>query len=123
MNPATSEDLYDVGAATLLASWEEYAGGAVDAALYRLPGVAVAVFPHEPERAVYNNAMLARGLSDEERASALDGMEALYAAAGVERFAAWVHEVDGAMRQDLARRGYMVDTTTRAMGMSLTDIA
>src|SRR5919202_5767624 len=123
MKVATLKDLYHAGTQTLLASWEEYARGAVDAALYRLAGVAVAVFPHEHERAVYNNAMLARGLSNEERASALDGMEALYAAAGVERFAAWEHEVDGAMRQDLARRGYMVDTTTRAMGMSLTDIA
>jgi ribosomal protein S18 acetylase RimI-like enzyme len=51
-------DLYERGAATLLASWTEYARGAVDASLQRSFGVAVAVFPHEPERGVYNNALL-----------------------------------------------------------------
>ena len=50
-------------------------------------------------------------------------MEAVYAAAGVTRFAAWVHESDPAMRAELERRGYTLDTTTRAMGMALDDIA
>ena len=49
-------------------------------------------------------------------------MEAVYAAAGITRFAAWVHETDPAMRAVLERRGYTVDTTTRAMGMALDDI-
>ena len=38
------------------------------------------------------------------------------------RFAAWVHESDQAMRGELERRGYALDTTTRAMGMALDDI-
>jgi GNAT superfamily N-acetyltransferase len=49
-------------------------------------------------------------------------MEAAYAAAGVTRFAAWVHERDEAMRTDLERRGYTLHTSTRAMGMALDDI-
>jgi hypothetical protein len=49
-------------------------------------------------------------------------MEAAHAAAGVARFAAWVHESGRAMRTDLERRGYTLDTSTRAMGMSLDDI-
>jgi ribosomal protein S18 acetylase RimI-like enzyme len=49
-------------------------------------------------------------------------MQAAYAAAGVERFAAWVHETDGALRADLEARGYTLDTATRAMGMALDDL-
>ena len=49
-------------------------------------------------------------------------MEAAYAAAGVGRFAAWVHESDEAMRADLEQRGYTLDTSTRAMAMPLDDI-
>jgi ribosomal protein S18 acetylase RimI-like enzyme len=115
----TDAELYRDGAATLLASWEEYARGAVGASLQRLPGVAAAVFPNEPERGVYNNALLERDLVDSERGGALDAMEAAYAAAGVARFAAWVHESDQALRADLERRGYTLDTTTRAMGVEL----
>ena len=88
----------------------------------RFPGVATAVFPDEPERAVYNNALLEADLGTAERAGALDAMEAAYAAAGVMRFAAWVPEGDEAMRGDLERRGYALDETTRAMGMALDDI-
>jgi ribosomal protein S18 acetylase RimI-like enzyme len=83
--------------------------------------VAAAVFPHEPERTFFNNALFARGLTGRERHAAVDLVEAAYAAAGVERFAAWVHESDQSMQTDLERRGYRLDTTTRAMGMSLGD--
>jgi len=118
----TNADLYLRGAETLLASWEEYARGATGAAVQRSPGVATAVFPNEPERAVYNNALLEPDLAAAERADALDAMEAAYAAAGVTRFAGWVHESDEAMRGNLKRRGYTVDESTRAMGMALEDI-
>jgi len=81
---STESELYRRGAATLVASWEEYARGAVGAAVHRLPGVAAAVFPNEPERGVYNNALLERDLAAAERADALDAMEAerVYAAVG-----------------------------------------
>jgi ribosomal protein S18 acetylase RimI-like enzyme len=115
-------DLYQRGSATLLASWEQDAHGATGASLHRQAGVAAAVFPNEPERSVFNNALLERHLSARQRADALDAMEAAYAAAGVDRFAAWVHESDPEMRRDLERRGYTFDTTTRAMGLPLDEV-
>jgi GNAT superfamily N-acetyltransferase len=118
----TEADLYLRGAETLLASWEVYASAATGAALQRHPGVVAAAFPSEPERGVYNNALLDRGLDDAARAEAIAAMESVYAEAGVTRFAAWVHESDEAMRGDLARRGYKLDEITRAMGMALDDI-
>ena len=118
----SDSDLYRRGAATLLASWEEYARGASGAAVRRSPGVAAAVFPNEPERAVYNNALLQLELTPTERTYALDAMEAAYSAAGVTRFAAWIHESDKGMRTQLERRGYALDTWTRAMGITLDDI-
>jgi GNAT superfamily N-acetyltransferase len=118
----TDADLYRRGVATLLASWEEYARGAAGAAVRRLPGIAVAVFPNEPERAVYNNAVLDRDLTPAARAGAVAAMDSAYAAAGVDRFAAWVHGSDPAAREDLERRGYTLDTTTLAMGMELDRI-
>ena len=122
MTAATDHDLYVRGAATLLASWEEYARGSVGAAVQRLDGVSVAVFPRGAERSVYNNALLDRDLGPPtERAAAVDAMVAAYEAAGVERYAAWVHESDEGMRAELARRGFTVDESTRAMGMSLGD--
>jgi GNAT superfamily N-acetyltransferase len=118
----TDADLYRRGAKTLLASWEEYAHGATGAAVRRFPGVAIAVFPTAPERAVYNNALLDPDLPAAERADALDAMEATYVAAGVPRFAAWVHEHDQAMRGELEQRGYTLEESTRAMGMVLDDL-
>jgi ribosomal protein S18 acetylase RimI-like enzyme len=112
----------DRGIETLLASWEAYACAAADAAVQRLPGVTVAVFPHEPERGVYNNALLERQLDAARRARAIDAMEAAYAAAGVARFAAWVHDSDEAMRLELEARGYPLDTSTRAMAVALDDV-
>ena len=119
MHRPTDADLYRRGCQTLLASWEEYARGALDAAVEHLPGVTAAVFPREPERDVYNNALLDRDLAARERTDALESIAAVYASAGVHRFAVWVHETDVAMRYDLERRGYALDTTTCAMGMVL----
>lgn len=118
----TDAELYRRGAETLLASWEHYAQGAAGAELRRLAGVASAVFPSEPERSVYNNALLDGGLEKGERDRAISAMEAAYASAGVTRFAAWVHESDQAMRSDLTLRGYVIEETTRAMGMTLDEI-
>jgi GNAT superfamily N-acetyltransferase len=122
MTEFSAAELYLRGAATLVASWEVYARGAPGAAVQRAPGVVAAVFPHEPESCVYNNALLERDLKATERADALDVMVAAYADAGVGRFAAWVHEDDAAMRVDLERRGYTLDMSTRMMGMPLANI-
>jgi GNAT superfamily N-acetyltransferase len=114
-------DLYVRGTATLLASWEEYARGSDGAALMRLDGVSAAVFPNGPERAVYNNALLEPALDRSERTTAIDAMEAAYGSAGIDRFAAWVHESDDEMRAELGGRGYSFAESTRAMGMPLND--
>ena len=63
MSRLTDAELYRRGAATLVASWEEYARESVGAVLVRRPGVAIGVFPHEPERSIYNNALLDRDLA------------------------------------------------------------
>jgi ribosomal protein S18 acetylase RimI-like enzyme len=118
----TDNELYVRGAATLVASWEEYARGCAGAALERLDGVSAAVFPSEPERTVYNNALLDRDLGRTGRAAAVDAMATAYRSAGVERYAAWVHESDEGMRAELSGRRYTVEETTRAMGMSLDDL-
>jgi hypothetical protein len=76
-----NDELYARGIATVIASWAEYARGARGASVQRLAGVTAAVFHEAPERAVYNNAVLVRP-------EALDAMEAAYADAGIERFAA-----------------------------------
>jgi len=115
-------DLFSRGVETLLASWAAYARGASGASLQRLPGVAAAVFPHEPERAIYNNALLERDLEAPLLADAVHAMQSTYAAAGIERFAAWVHDTDLPMRTALEARGYTLDTATRAMGLVLDDI-
>jgi hypothetical protein len=121
--PSPSDaELYRRGIETVLASWEAYAEGSGTAALIRDSGVAAAVFPDEPERAVYNNAVLERDLAPTARARAIAAMEAAYAAAGVTRFAAWAHETDAPMRAELERRGYTIDDSTRAMGMTLTEL-
>jgi ribosomal protein S18 acetylase RimI-like enzyme len=122
MTEFSDAELYHRCAETLIASWGAYARGASGAMVKRAPGVACAVFPHEPERSIYNNAILAPDLAAAERAEALDAMETAYAAAGVTRFAAWVHESDAAMRGDLERRGFTLDMSTRAMGMALSDL-
>ena len=118
----SARDLYSRGAETAVASWEAYARGSHGAAVIRSPGVAAAVFPAEPARSVYNNALLERDLGPSARAAALDAMEAAYASAAVGRFAAWVHESDEALRDDVEARGYGLDTSTRAMGMVLDDV-
>ena len=122
MSVATEADLFVRGTETLVASWEEYARGAHGASVQRSPGVAVAVFPNEPERGVYNNALLERELAPAERRNAIASIETAYAKASVTSFACWVHESDEGMCRELEQRGYRLDTTTRAMGMTLDEI-
>jgi hypothetical protein len=115
---ASDDELYIRGSETLLASWAQYARGCDGAALRRLSGVAAAVFPKAPERAVYNNALLDRDLGRTERAAAVHAMAAAYGSAGIDRYAAWVHESDEGMRAELSGRGYTIAESTLAMGMS-----
>jgi ribosomal protein S18 acetylase RimI-like enzyme len=105
--------------ANLLGSWERYATGSAGAFLRREPDVAIAVFPAPPERQVYNNALLSRGLDDAQAAGAIRLLEELYGSAGVDRFAVWAHESEATAIATLEARGYHVDTATRAMAMAL----
>lgn len=117
------DELYRRGRDTLVASWSAYASGVPGARMLHAPGVAAAIFARGPERGVYNNAVVHRDLPAQGRAAAIEALEATYGAAGVERFAVWVHETDAAMRADLDRRRYVIDTCTRAMGMDLDGLA
>jgi GNAT superfamily N-acetyltransferase len=123
MTPVSDDELYARGSDTLLASWAQYARGAAGAALQRLSGVAAAVFPEGPERAVYNNALLDRGLGRAQRAAAVDAMAAAYRSAGIDRYAAWVHESDEGMRAELSARGYTIAESTLAMGMAVEAVS
>jgi ribosomal protein S18 acetylase RimI-like enzyme len=122
MRPLTDTFLYRRGVETVVAAWEVYARGVRGAEVRRTPGFAAAIFPDEPERNVYNNAILERDLPASARAGAISAMESAYDARDVTRFAAWVHETDEPLRSELERRGYTVRETTRAMGMRLTEI-
>jgi ribosomal protein S18 acetylase RimI-like enzyme len=119
----TDAELYARGCATLVASWGEYARGVRGAMLHRLDGAAAAVFTTGPERDVYNNALLEHGLEAPRRSRAISEMQAAYAAAGVTRYAAWVHERDAPLRRELERHGYRCDSSTRAMAMALDHLA
>jgi ribosomal protein S18 acetylase RimI-like enzyme len=109
------------GVATLLASWREDAKGSRGAAFLRLEGVDIGVFPSDPERAFFNNALFHRDMDRSEREAAIAAMSAAYDEAGVDRYAAWVHESDEPMRAELEGRGYEFTEATRAMGMGLDD--
>jgi hypothetical protein len=122
MSGPTDRQLYDRAVATLAASWEAIASGSSGGRVLRLQGALVAVFPEEPERAIYNNAVLARELPPAGRAAAIEAMESAYAAAAVETYAAWAHECDIEMVGDLEARAYAIAESTRVMGMSLEEL-
>jgi ribosomal protein S18 acetylase RimI-like enzyme len=123
MTEWSEAELYRRGATTLVSSWEAYAGGGRGAAVARLPGVVVAVFPQDPERQILNNALLDRDLNARERSDALNAMQAAYATAGISGFAAWAHETDVDMGADLRAQGFAVSESTRAMGIDLDHIS
>src|SRR3954471_4747974 len=122
MRPFTDESLLRRGTETLLASWREYARDVRRASFQRLPGVTVAVFAEEPERAVFNNAVRALGLEGAALDGAITAMEAAYSTAGVDRYAVWAHETDAGQRAELEQRGYTFDSSTLAMGLDLHDV-
>lgn len=111
--------LYERMQSNLLASWEQYAAGSPGAGLVRLPNAAAAVFPALPERDVYNNALLGRGLLPGAASEAVSAVEDEYSRPGITDYAVWVHESDATSIAELGRRGYHVDTWTRAMAMPL----
>ena len=109
--------------ATLIASWQRVAEGSEGASVERVQGATVGLFPAGPERGIYNNAVLERGLDESEAAEAVVAIKQLYADARVDRYAVWAHESEAAAIAELIERGFGVDTWTRAMAMPLDEIA
>jgi ribosomal protein S18 acetylase RimI-like enzyme len=114
--------LYGRMEANLIASWATYAAGSRGAGVERVPGAVVAIFPALPERAIYNNAMLARDLDLGGSGDAVRTTSAIYAELGIECYAVWTHESERATIAVLEERGYRADTATRAMAMPLDEI-
>jgi ribosomal protein S18 acetylase RimI-like enzyme len=117
----TDDQLYERMRATFLASWARVAAGSQRASIEAVRGATVGVFPAGPERGIYNNALLDRGLDEPRAARAVDAVAATYADAGIERYAVWAHESETAAIAELVGRGYALDTWTRAMAMPLDE--
>jgi ribosomal protein S18 acetylase RimI-like enzyme len=118
----TESDSYLRAAATLLASWEVDAHGAAGAELVRADAFAAGVFPNGPERDVFNNVLIRRGLGRVERGQAIDDLRSVYSKAGIDRFAAWAHDSDSQLRAELLARGFKLEESSRLMAMSLEGI-
>ena len=123
MTRFTDDDLYSRGIDTLLTTWRDYARCAPGASVERLPGLSAAIFPVLPERDVYNNVVIDRHVPSHGLARVIDGMEQRYAAAGIDRYSAWVHDSETELARALEARGYRLDETNRAMGMDLAGLA
>jgi ribosomal protein S18 acetylase RimI-like enzyme len=124
MGSATATGLlYERQIATLVASWAVEAAGAPGASLWTEEDVTVCRFPAGPERDIFNNALLARGMDAGRSERAVAAMERAYDDAGIRRYAAWVHETDAVTIAALTGRGYRLEESTRAMAMSLDDLA
>jgi ribosomal protein S18 acetylase RimI-like enzyme len=109
-------------AAGLVAASRHFAAASPGAYVQDEPGISIAVFPAPPDRSIYNSALLDRGLNGADRAAAIDAMEGAYALAGIDGYAAWTHESDLPLIDDLVARGYRLAESTRAMSASLADV-
>jgi ribosomal protein S18 acetylase RimI-like enzyme len=114
-----SERLYDRQVATLVASWRAYARHSDGARVEDIAGAAVCLFPSVPESGVYNNALLPRGLDAGRAGEVVGAIEEAYGKAGIPSYAIWAHESEDEAVAALAARGLRLDTSTRAMAMSL----
>ena len=118
--PSTVE-LFDRSVATLICSWAYMAAGSPGAEVIETHGAVIAAFVHSPDREFLNNTLLTRGLS--EVGPCLDRVERVYADRGIEGYAVWVHESEGAIADEVKNRGYRYDTSTRAMAMPIGELA
>ncbi|MGC4111491.1 MAG: GNAT family N-acetyltransferase [Nocardioides sp.] len=107
------------GLRTAVACWEAYAGTIAGGTLHRLPGIDVAVFTDGPEREFFNNAVPAHDLDAAQRRAAVDALVSTYADAGITSYAAWVHETDRGMLDELTSRDFRHQETTWSMGRTL----
>jgi len=117
----TAEELFDRSVVTLVQSWIYLAAGSPGAEVVEAEGAAIAIFVRSPDREVLNNAVLTRDAGDLD--AILDAVEHAYTDRGVERYAVWVHESEGAIARDIEARGYAYDSSTRTMAMEIADFA
>lgn len=117
----SADELFDRSVATLVQSWAYLAGGSPGAEVIETDDAAIAVFIHSPDREFLNNTVLARGVKDLD--AALVAAERAYTRHGVERYAVWVHESEAAVAREVESRGYGYDSSTRTMGMPISDLA
>ena len=118
-----AEELYRRQVATLVATGRVYARHSAGASVVEEAGAAICVFPAEPERGVYNNAVLECGMDAGQAARAVDAVVAAYRDAAIDRYAAWAHESEPTLVAELTARGYRFDSSTRAMAMGLDRLA
>ena len=93
MSAQLDANLYARGTATLIASWEEYAKGAADA--FVQGGWPASLPPSSrtsPSAASTTTRFSSSTYQRKSGRDAVNAMEAASANAGVDRFAAWVHE-------------------------------
>jgi ribosomal protein S18 acetylase RimI-like enzyme len=122
---AYSEDLaetllFDRSVATLVQSWAYLATGSPGAEVIETDGAATAIFVRSPDREFLNNTILTRHVGN--LGPTLDTVEGAYADRGVERYAIWVHESEGATAREVEARGYVYDSSTRNMAMPIADL-
>jgi ribosomal protein S18 acetylase RimI-like enzyme len=117
-----ADELYRRMAAGLRAASRHFAAASPGAFVQDEPGTSIAVFPTPPDRSIYNSALFERGLSAADRRAAIDATEAAYARAGIEGYAAWVHDSDTPLIDDLLARGYRLTEANRAMSVRLDDV-
>ena len=110
---STDDELWHRMAAGLIAASRHFAAAATGAFVVDEPGVSIDVFPNPPDRAIYNNALFDRGLDAAARRAAVAALEAAYADAGVDGYAAWTHETDQPLVDDLLARNYRLSESTR----------
>src|SRR4051794_16440029 len=101
-----AREAYRRMAAGLVAASRHFAAASPGAFVQDEPGISIAVFPAPPDRSIYNSALFERGLGSADRAAAIDTMEDAYARAGIAGYAAWTHESDTPLIDDLVARGY-----------------
>lgn len=114
-----TDDLRRLASASLVGAWRAYATRADGAAMHELPGASAAVFPHGAAREIFNNALLARRVTDVD--ATLAALCRLYGEAGVDGFALWVDAADERALATGAAAGWRQEETTRSMAMRLAE--
>jgi GNAT superfamily N-acetyltransferase len=114
----TTGEMFERSVATLVRSWAYLATGSPGAEVIKTDGATVAAFVELPERRFLNNVLLDRSLADP--AATIDAVERAYAERGIDRYAVWVHESQGApVAAELEARGYVYESSTRTMAMPI----